>query len=161
MNIHEEPLHAGEIFHLWSYLEQIKQNVIVVQVFISQVSDKDLRVYLEDLLDNCIMKEIEQVEEILKELGIRIPPAPPDRPKVELQDIPAGVRLNDSEIANQMKKDFLLCKNHCSYMTTITHQKFIFTMYTDFYMQRLEYEHKLFLLMKEKGWINVPPVHVK
>src|SRR5699024_7058255 len=98
-NEQEEPLHSGEIYYLWSYLYDAKANIVTLQVLINQSGDKDLKDMLEELLENYFEEEVQQVEGILKELGIRLPPAPPDRPNVELQDIPAGAKFNDPEIA--------------------------------------------------------------
>src|SRR5690625_2815943 len=97
-NYQDEPLHAGEIFHLWSYLYDTKATLVTMQVFINHTDDRQLKDFLEDVLESCFTHEEKQIEGLLKETGIRLPPAPPDRPNVDIEDIPAGARFNDAEI---------------------------------------------------------------
>jgi hypothetical protein len=42
---------------------------------------------------------------LLKENGVALPPSPPERPKACLEDIPAGARFTDPEIAAMLSKD--------------------------------------------------------
>lgn len=160
-NEQEEPLHSGEIYYLWSYLYDASANIVTLQVLINQSEDKDLKTLLEELLENCFEEEAQQVKGILKELGIRLPPSPPDRPNVELQDIPAGARFNDSEIAMLIKKELLWGKTFSSYITGISAQKFIRSLFNEFHSERIEYEQKLLTLSKQKGWHVSPPISIK
>ncbi|MGY0691696.1 DUF3231 family protein [Virgibacillus sp. FSP13] len=157
----EEPLHSGEVFHLWSYLHSSKAVLVTMQVLINHTGDNDLKVYLEELLESGFTQEEQQVEAILKETGIRLPPAPPDRPNVEVQDIPAGARFNDSEIASLVQKELMTGKIFCSYIMGISIREDIRTMFGEFHTQKEEYEVKLMKIMKEKGWIVSPPINVK
>src|SRR5699024_11843157 len=45
----EEILHSGEVFHLWSYLEDAKAYLVTLQVLINHTEDDDLKLLLEDL----------------------------------------------------------------------------------------------------------------
>ncbi|WP_269409142.1 DUF3231 family protein [Lentibacillus daqui] len=157
----EEPLHSGEVFHLWSYLHHTKTVLVTMQVLINHTGDNDLKVLLEDLQENIFTQEEQQVEEILKQTGIRLPPAPPDRPNVEVQDIPAGARFNDSEIAALAQKELMTGKISCSYIMGIAIREDIRTMYGEFHSQKEEYEVKLLQLSKEKGWLVSPPINLK
>src|SRR5690625_957905 len=76
----EEPLHSGEVFNIWSYLHSTKAYLVTMQILINHTGDNDLKAFLEDLLENSFTQEADQTESILKEAGIRLPPAPPDRP---------------------------------------------------------------------------------
>ncbi|MFC3040455.1 DUF3231 family protein [Virgibacillus xinjiangensis] len=155
------PLHSGEVFHLWSYLQSAKEVLVTMQVLINHTGDHDLKVLLEDMLENGFTQEEQQVETLLKNTGIRLPPAPPDRPNVELQDIPAGARFNDSEIARLVQKELLSGKMLCSYVTGISMREDIKTMFSEFHTEREEYEVKLLKVMKEKGWLTSPPINIK
>lgn len=157
----EEPLHSGEVFHLWTYLYHSKELLVTMQVLVNHTGDNDLKVYLEDLLENGFTQEEQQVEAILKETGIRLPPAPPDRPNVEVQDIPAGARFNDPEIASMVKKELMAGKISCSYVMGTAIREDIRTMFGEFHTQKEEYEGKLLKIMKEKGWLVLPPINVK
>lgn len=157
----KEPFHSGEVFHLWSYLFGTKANLVTLQVLINHTGDHDLKVLLEDLLENSFTQEETQVEAILKETGIRLPPAPPDRPNVEVQDIPAGARFNDPEIAGLVQKELYSGRILCSFIMGIAIREDISTMFEEFHTQKAEYETKLLKVTKEKGWIVPPPINVK
>ncbi|MFC2949790.1 DUF3231 family protein [Virgibacillus sediminis] len=156
-----EPLHSGEVFHLWSYLHSAKEALVTMQVLINHTGDHDLKILLEDLLENGFVQEEQQVEALLKETGIRLPPAPPDRPNVELQDIPAGARFNDQEIARLVQKELFSGKMLCSYVTGISIREDIKAMFGEFHTEREEYELKLLKVTKEKGWLTAPPINIK
>ncbi|MFS0672190.1 DUF3231 family protein [Ornithinibacillus sp. 179-J 7C1 HS] len=160
-NQHDEPFHSGEIFHLWSYLLGTKATLITMQVLINHTGDHDLKTFLEDLLENCFTQEGQQIEAILKEAGIRLPPSPPDRPNVELQDIPAGARFNDSEIATLVKKELITGRMICSYIMGIAIREDIGEMFGEFHTQKAEYESKLLTITKTKGWLVPPPINIK
>ncbi|GGB31438.1 DUF3231 family protein [Virgibacillus dakarensis] len=160
-NPQEEPLHSGEVFHLWSYLYGSKAVLVTMQVLINHTGDHDLKVFLEDLVESGFTQEEQQVEAIIKETGIRLPPAPPDRPNVEVQDIPAGARFNDPEIAGLVQKELTTGKILCSYIMGISFREDIRTMFGEFHTQKEEYEVKLMGITKEKGWIVSPPINLK
>lgn len=157
----EEPFHSGEIYHLWAYLYSSKNLLVKMQVFINHTGDHDLKVYLEELVESCFEQEEQQVEATLKEAGIRLPPAPPDRPNVEVEDIPAGAKFNDSEVAVLVQNELILGRQQCSYITGIVIREDIRSMFSDFYAQKEEYEQKILNLLKEKGWLVTPPINVK
>ncbi|MFD1851149.1 DUF3231 family protein [Oceanobacillus bengalensis] len=157
----EEPLHSGEIYHLWAYLYDVKSTLVTMQVFINHSGDHDLKTFLEDTLESCFTQEAEQVEALLKEAGIRLPPAPPDRPNVEVEDIPAGARFNDPEIALLVKKELITGRVLCSYVTGIAIREDIRSMFSEFQTQKEEYEQNLITLSKEKGWVVTPPISIK
>src|SRR5690625_7287617 len=107
-----------------------------MQILINHTGDNDLKAFLEDLLENSFTQEADQTETILKEAGIRLPPAPPDRPNVELQDIPAGARFNDAEIADLVKKELMTGKITCRYKMRIVIREDIEDMIDDFYTHK-------------------------
>lgn len=157
----EEPLHSGEVYHLWAYLFSSKNLLVTMQVFINHTGDRDLKTYLEDLVESCLTEEEQQVEAILKKAGIRLPPAPPARPDVEVEDIPAGARFNDPEIAILVQNELMTGRLQCSYVTGIAIREDIRSMFGDFHSQKEEYEQKVLQLSKEKGWLVIPPINVK
>src|SRR5690625_5986141 len=106
-----EPLHAGEIFHLWSYLHSTKEYLVTLQILNHHSGDEDLKAFLDDVTENSFTHEEQQIESLLKETGIRLPPAPPDCPNVELQDIPAGARCRSEEHTSELQsRGHLVCR---------------------------------------------------
>jgi hypothetical protein len=157
----DEPLHSGEVFNLWSHLHGTKGNLVTLQIFSNHAGDHDLKVLIEDLMENCIKQEEQQVEVILKENGIRLPPAPPGRPNVAIEDIPAGARFNDPEIAELITKNLTIAKMYDSYIMGIAIREDIASMFNEFHTQKAEYADKLLKLNKEKGWLVPPPLNLK
>lgn len=156
-----EPLHSGEVFNLWSHLYATKGYMVTLQIFINHTGDHDLKVFLEDLLENCYKQEEQQTEAILKQNGIRLPPAPPARPDVQVEDIPAGARFNDPEIALLVQRELVVGKIKDSYIMGIAIRADIPEMFGEFHVQKSEYEDKLLKITKEKGWIVPPPINLK
>lgn len=157
----DQPLHTGEVYHLWNFLYQAKADNVTMQILINHTEDSDLKSLMEDLLENGFSEEEQQIETILKETGIRLPPAPPDRPNVEVQDIPAGARFLDAEIAVLTNKMLMNGRMVCSYMTSLLNQAEIRTLFEDFQTIKSEFEEKLLTLLKEKGWYVSPPINIK
>ncbi|RFU61991.1 DUF3231 family protein [Peribacillus glennii] len=160
-NPKEEPLHSGEVFHLWTHLHGTKELLVTLEVLINHTGDHDLKILLGDLKDNCIKQEEQQVETLLKESGIRLPPAPPERPNVEVQDIPAGARFNDPEIASMVSKEIAAGMVVASTIMGLSIREDIAEMYGEFHTQKAEYGAKLLKINKEKGWIVPPPLMAK
>ena len=94
-------------------------------------------------------------------MEFRLPPAPPARPQVELQDIPAGARFNDPEIAFLVQKELLTGKIECTQIMGIAIREDLAQMYGEFIELKTEYQEKLLKLMKEKGWLVPPPLMLK
>ncbi|WP_210367233.1 DUF3231 family protein [Bacillus sp. REN3] len=157
----QEPLHSGEVFNLWSHLYAAKAYLVTLQILINHSGDQDLKAYLEDLLENCFKQEEQQSEAILKTNGIRLPPAPPGRPDVQVEDIPAGARFNDPEIALLVQRELMAGKIMCSYVMGISTRQDIAEMFGEFHAQKAEYEEKLLKITKEKGWLVLPPISLK
>jgi|SRR5699024_1743450 len=156
-----EPYHSGEIYHLWSFLLNTKEYLVTLQVLNNHAGDQDLKGFLDDLYENGFTPEEEQVETILKNAGIRLPPAPPDRPNVEVEDIPAGARFNDPEIASLVQKELLAGKMICSFIMGICVHEDIKSLFGEFHTLKEEYDVKLYQIRKEKGWAISPPINIK
>ncbi|MCM3739332.1 DUF3231 family protein [Oceanobacillus luteolus] len=160
-NKQEDPFHTGEVYHLWNYLYRTKNLLVTMQVLINHAGDNDLKTYAEELVESCLIQEEQAVEGILKEAGIRLPPAPPDRPNVEVEDIPAGARFHDPEIATIIQKELMSTRAESSYVTGIALREDLRTMFGEFHDQQEEYEQKLVNIAKEKGWLVLPPINIK
>ncbi len=159
-NQQTEPYHSGEIYHLWDFLLTTKEYLVTLQVLNNHAGDKDLKDLLDDLTENGYTPEEEQVESILSNAGIRLPPAPPDRPNVNVEDIPAGARFNDPEIASLVQKELLNGKMICSYIMGICVHEDIKSLFGEFHTLKEEYDVKLANIRKEKGWVVPPPINI-
>ncbi len=156
----EEPMHYGEVFHVWAYLAGAKAFVAGYQTLINHSGDKDLRKFLEDKIVNVIKPEIEQIEELLKENQVALPAAPPDRAKADLESIPTGARFNDPEIAESVSLDIAAGLVACSTIMGISIREDIGAMFAKFHANKAMYGVRLLRIKKDKGWLMPPPLHL-
>lgn len=158
---HEEPFHSGEIYHLWQYLYDLKLSGVILQVYMNHSNDKKLKDFIDNLLEHGYEEEHGKIEFILKEIGVRLPPAPPDRPHVDVKDIPAGARMNDDEISRLILDELRQKMIQCSYLISLLTNESIIELFAHFHTHKINEMNKLILLIKENGWYIQPPTHVK
>lgn len=91
-NPKDEPLHYGEVYGVWAFLTAAKGLVAGNQTHLNHAGDEDLRKLIEEAI-HASQQEIKQIETLLKDNGVGLPPTPPERPKAALEDIPAGARF--------------------------------------------------------------------
>lgn len=159
-NPKKEPMHYGEVFAIWGYLLAEKSMIPMYQTLINHTGDKDLK----DLLEEAIVIGKEQEKEIkklLKKNGVALPPAPPERPEANLEDIPAGARIMDQEIASMVSMNTAKGLVACSAIMGESHREDIGLMFGKFHTDKAQFGLKALRLNKQKGWIISPPLHVQ
>jgi hypothetical protein len=158
-NPKEEPLHYGEVFDIWS--SQLVGNSMIAgyQTVLNHAGDEDLRKLLLEAIETC-QQEKKQVEVLLKENGIALPPAPPERPEACLEDIPVGARITDPEIAAGLAADIAAGLITCSQVIGKSIREDVAMMYAQFHAQKVALGGKVLRLNKEKGWLIPPPLHL-
>lgn len=154
----KEPMHYGEVFSTWGYLTASKGKVSAYQTFFNHAGDKDLRRLIENFLQQA-QKENTEIETLLKENGVMLPPTPPERPNADLDSIPAGARFNDMEIAAALSADSAAGLIACSQIIGQCTREDIAAMFAQFHSQKLQLGSATLRLNKEKGWLIVPPLH--
>ena len=152
-------MHYGEVFGIWTYLATIKGLLVQYQTLMNHTGDADLRRLLEDATENMMKSEIGQIEKMLKENGIGLPPSPPERPKASLEEIPVGARFNDAEIAAAFAKDMSLGLISCSSIMGESIREDIALMFGQFHATKAQYGLRILRMNKEKGWLIHPPLH--
>lgn len=157
-NPQNEPLHYGEVFSLWSFSLTSKGMVSGCQAFLNHAGDKDLHKLLEEIINQC-QQEINQVDALLKENGVGLPPATPEKPKANLEDIPVGARVTDQEIAAGLSMDIAAGLVSCSQIIGQSIREDVAMMFGQFHMQKAAIGGKVLRLNKEKGWLIPPPLH--
>jgi hypothetical protein len=159
-NPHQEPMHYGEVFAVWSYLTKCNACIAGYQTLVNHCGDKDLKEMLQDLIKTA-QQEKKQTEDILKENGIALPPAPPERPAANAEAIPAGARVMDPEIAAMIALDNAAGLVACSQAMGQCVREDIAAMFGQFHVTKAQYGLRILRLNKEKGWLIVPPLHVQ
>lgn len=158
-NPKNEPLHYGEVFGVWSYLLGAQASLVDNQVMINHVGDKDLKKFLQDYIESVLRPEIQQLQQLLKENGVSLPPAPPERAVANAEDIPAGARVLDPEIANARAHLISAGLISCSTMMGMITREDIGVMFAQFHARKTQYGGMILRMLKDKGWLVPPPLH--
>ncbi|NPC92750.1 DUF3231 family protein [Bacillus sp. WMMC1349] len=154
----EQPMHYGEVFGAWAFLTTTKGLIAGFQTMLNHAGDEDLKKLLEEAIQGG-HQESKQIETLLKENGIGLPPTPPERPKACLEDIPTGARFLDPEIAASLSKDIAAGLVSCSVIIGQSVREDIAMMFGQFHVQKATLGAKVLRLNKEKGWLIPPPLH--
>ncbi|WP_164669293.1 DUF3231 family protein [Virgibacillus doumboii] len=157
-NPKDEPMHYGEVYGTWAFLTAAKGVVAGNQTQLNHAGDEDLRKLLDEVIQ-AAQQEIKQVETLLKNNGVGLPPTPPERPKASLEDIPAGARILDPEIAVTVSGEIAAGLVSCSKIIGQSTREDIAMMFGQFHSQKAALGAKALRLMKEKGWLVAPPLH--
>ncbi|MDQ0214001.1 hypothetical protein J2S13_000396 [Oikeobacillus pervagus] len=157
-NPKDEPMHYGEVFSTWSFLMTAKGLIAGCQTHLNHTGDEDLRKLLEEAIQGG-QQEIKQIETLLKENGVGLPPTPPDRPEACLEDIPTGARFQDPEIAESLSMNIAAGLVACSQIMGQSIREDIAMMFGQFHVQKATLGAKVLRLNKEKGWLIPPPLH--
>ncbi|MFO7264509.1 MAG: DUF3231 family protein [Bacillota bacterium] len=160
-NPSKEPMHYGEVYGIWSYLNAAKAALVAYQVFYNHAGDADLRAFIEDIIRNAIKPQIEETEKLLKENGVALPPTPPERAVANRENIPVGARFNDPEIAFTIASGISATLIACSQIMGQSIREDIGMMFGQFHMTNAQYGLRLLRMQKEKGWLVTPPLHVR
>jgi hypothetical protein len=159
-NPQDEPMHYGEVFGTWTHLLANNGLIAGYQSYINHTGDQDLKKLIEEAIQG-MKNENQQLQELLKTNGIGLPPAPPDRPNANLEDIPVGARFTDPEISASMSKDVAAALVTCSQIMGQCIREDIAMMYGQFHLAKAQFGLKMLKLNKEKGWLVPPPLHLK
>ncbi len=159
-NPQQEPMHYGEVFSVWSHVTMNKGYIATYQTFLNHAGDKDLRELFESSIQT-MKQENEQLEAILKQNGIALPPSPPERPIANLEDIPPGAKFSDSEMAAAASKDLATGLVACSHAMGQCIREDIAMLFGQFHTTKATYTGRLLRMNKQKGWLVPPPLHVK
>lgn len=157
----KEPMHFGEIFSVWGLLHSSQSFAAVYQIYLNHAGDQDLRSFIEDVIHNVLKPEIEQTMQLLKDNGISLPPSPPERPHANLEDIPAGARFSDPEIASALSVDLAAGLVSLSQAMGMSTREDIAAMFGAFHTKKAQYLSKILKINKNKGWLVLPPMQVK
>ncbi|WP_080875225.1 DUF3231 family protein [Oceanobacillus timonensis] len=157
-NPKDEPMHYGEVFAVWSFLTTAKSLVAGNQIHLNHAGDKDLQKLLDEAIQSG-QQEVKQLEELLKENGIGLPPTPPERPKANLEDIPVGARVQDMEIAAALASQTAGGLVACSKIMGESIREDIAMIFGQIHTQKATFGAKVLKLNKEKGWLITPPLH--
>jgi hypothetical protein len=159
-NPQDEPLHYGEVFSVWTHLSTVKAAKAAYQTLANHCGDEELRKFINDLIEQG-RQEDDEITNMLKASGVTLPPSPPERADADLEEIPPGARFNDPEIAASVQKDLAAGLVACSQAMGQSTREDVALMFGQFHMTKAQNGAKLLKMVKQKGWLIPPPLHVK
>ncbi len=158
-NPKDEPMHYGEVYGLFTHLSLAKAALDGYQLYLNHTGDKDLRKFIEDVIQNSIKPSIEEMEKALVANDIAIPPTPAERPSVDLEQIPVGARMQDVQVAYAISRDIATGLTSMATLIGQCIREDIAMMLTKFSAQSMKNGAALLQMMKDKGWLMPPPLH--
>ncbi|KIL51749.1 hypothetical protein KP77_12610 [Jeotgalibacillus alimentarius] len=153
-----EPLHYGEIYGVWSALLKAKSSIAANQTLLNHAGDRELRELIEEAI-KMGQDESRQLEELLIEHQIQVPPSPPARAKAGIDQIPDGARFQDPEIAASIAASTGTAMTADSQMIAQCVREDVGLMFAQFHTQKVAFAAKTLRLSKEKGWLIPPPLY--
>ncbi|WP_088070744.1 DUF3231 family protein [Gottfriedia luciferensis] len=154
-----EPLHYGEVFGVWSHLAATKAGVDTYQVYMNHTGDDDLKQFLKQVIENSMKPAIKEMEEVLLHNDIAVPPTPAERPEADLEQIPAGARLQDAQIAYMVSAEIAAGITANAALVSQSIREDIGLMFAGFGAKKAKDGAALLQIMKTKGWLIPPPLH--
>lgn len=159
-NPKNEPLHYGEVSSLWQTSTVAKGFLSFYQAYLNHSGDKDLKKILIELIDHC-RQEIKDCDAILTANGIVPSPMLPERPSVNMEDIPLGARFSDPEIAAKVALDTSVGLVACSQGMGISLREDVGALFAKFHLAKTAINVRILEMSKRKGWIFPPPLQEK
>ncbi|TFE00486.1 DUF3231 family protein [Jeotgalibacillus salarius] len=153
-----EPLHYGEIYGVWSALLSAKSSIAANQTLLNHAGDRELRELIEEAI-KLGQDESRQLEELLIEHQIQVPPSPPARAKASIDQIPDGARFQDPEIIVSVGMSTGAAMTAASQMITQCIREDVGLMFAKFHTEKVAFAAKTLRLSKEKGWLIPPPLY--
>lgn len=152
------PLHVGEVMALWTYLVALRESVVIEQSCVNMTTNADLLEMLHEGIHLCT-RQAEKVERFLIEEGVPLPPVSSTKPRTEPAEVPGGAKLTDDEIANTVSFKIATAVAACATAQAQTIRNDVGIMWIRFQMEQVDYGGNVKSLMKQRGWIKIPPYY--
>jgi len=159
-NPKHEPLHYGEIMHLWEMSMAAKQCVSRYQLYLNHAGDKDLKNMVEKMLEQA-KQEIVECDKLLTDHGVAPAPGLPERPTEKLEDIPIGARFADPEMGALLAAENSASLVACSTAIGMSIREDIGALFAKYHATKLALGMQILRMNKEKGWLVPPPLQLK
>lgn len=158
-NPQNEPLHYGEVYALWNALLVAKGALNNYQVFINHTGDEDLKSFLKQAIESSIKPSIKDLEKVLIDNDIIVPPTPAELPVADIEQIPAGARLQDAQVAAIVAADIAASVTASSQAMSQVIREDIGLLFGQLGAKKAKDGVALLQIMKDKGWLVLPPLH--
>ena len=152
-----QPLHAGEVFVLWSLYLGVAESRIICQLMTNHTNDTSLEESIEHFIADIEEPLITKLKELMAHEGIDIPPSTGEKPRASEAQIPVGAKLTDAEIANLLVVKLEGMLNLCHIGIGQALRDDLGLMLLGAYQHLVTQGFTLKKLMRHRGWLRVPP----
>jgi hypothetical protein len=152
-------IHIGEAMACWTYLAFIEEIINYEQVGLNMTMDNELQEMLEQGL-NVAQAHKEQISKFMQKEGIPLPDPPQSKSKSESNSVPAGSKFTDSELSNAISINFIIAADMLAASATQSLRTDVGLMFLQFQMDKITLGFKLKNLMKNRGWLKIPPAYI-
>jgi hypothetical protein len=136
-----------------------RRSILLSSIFKPRWRQRSKKV-LGDLIDQAKL-EIKECDTLLTDNGIAPAPMMPERPRVKLEDIPAGARFTDPEIAAKISSDTAIGQVACSQVIGQSVREDIGALFAKYHLTKAAFGLRLLHMSKEKGWLIPPLLQIK
>jgi hypothetical protein len=154
----KSPLHIIEAGDCWTYLTLMEEFIRYEESGLNTTTDDEVKEMLNDVIQLC-ESQVQSLKKFMKKEGIPLPDATAPKPNSDPNDIPLGVKLTDSEIANGVAFKLVTCLQACSKGQAASIRDDIGRMWLQLYLEWAIFGTTLKTLMRKRGWLKVPPYY--
>lgn len=150
------PLTVVETSNSWLYYAFLHDALGVSQAALNTTTVVNLS---EAIHEELIKVQMTELQTLLVEEGVPLPPASEQKPKCKSDDIPQGVKMTDYEIANELSLKIATAVVTCATVVSESIRNDVGILFARFLSQKIAYGTNLKTLMKKRGWLKVPPYY--
>ncbi|APH05703.1 DUF3231 family protein [Bacillus weihaiensis] len=150
------PLHVGEVMDLWTAYTAFQEAQSLYQVGLNTTTNSDLVHILQKALEGS-SSDTKNIETLLKNEGIPLPRANPSKPTTKPQAVPEGVKLTDDEISNLVSVKIATAITFCAQAGSKSIRTDVGMLFFSMQLGLIKFALPLKNVMKEHGWLRVPP----
>ncbi|MET4559566.1 DUF3231 family protein [Lysinibacillus parviboronicapiens] len=154
-NLTSLSLRFNELFTIWTHLTLNNGYITANHSFYKHALDKDLRAIIVEFIE--VLKDgNKQLEQLLTENHIAIPPMPRENLTMQLRDIRGVKKVNDTDISAVLSMNIASALIASTQAMEASTQTNLTKLFGQFHMKNAILGAKLIQLSKDKGWLPVP-----
>lgn len=155
-NLHDSPLHVGEVMNLWTFLTATENFTNSELIALNKVEDPQLKEKMVDLIENYHKPITTEIKQLLLNEGVELPQPPSEKPQMKI-DVPPGGKMTDEEVANLVVFNLVWAMQFCARGLTEAIRPDVGQLYVSAIVQKAGFSLTLKQLLMEKGWLKFPP----
>lgn len=152
------PMHVLEVGDCWKYITILEEFIRYEEIGLNTSTDDEIIEMLKDAVKIC-ESQVKRLSTFLRDEGIPLPDVTSAKPKSDPNEIPLGVKLTDSEIANGVAFKMVTMLQLCGIGQANAVRNDVAAMWLEFYSEVVTFGSVLKTLSRKRGWLKVPPYY--